>query len=55
VFKGGLNARLNSLGVAPPKMEKGPKSAPKIFQWQFSVSCRIARFAATVMHQKTAL
>ena len=35
MFKGGLNARLNSLCVAPPKMEKGPKSAPKFFSDSF--------------------
>ena len=35
MLKGGLNARLNALGVAPPKMEKGPKSAPKFFSGSF--------------------
>jgi hypothetical protein len=43
VFKGGLNARLNALGVAPPKMEKGPKSAPKFFSdsFQFLAELRV--------------
>ena len=43
MFKGGLDARLNSLGVAPPKMEKGPKSAPKFFSdsFQFLAELRV--------------
>lgn len=43
MFKGGLNARLNALGVAPPKMEKGPKSAPKFFSdsFQFLAELRV--------------
>jgi len=43
VLKGGLNARLNALGVAPPKIEKGPKSAPKFFSdsFQFLAELRV--------------
>ena len=43
MLKGGLNARLNALGVAPPKIEKGPKSAPKFFSdsFQFLAELRV--------------